>query len=103
MRQTWVESTNQYDNSTGYYEIKILSSGYLNFEYLLSSETNYDFFKLYVNNSQKMSDSGQYENYKSYKIYVYSGDVIRFYYTKDSSESRGDDKVIIKNIVLSYQ
>ncbi len=72
-------------------------SGYMTFDYKVSSESGCDVLRVYVNGSQVFSASGE-EGYDSFSYYVYSGDLISFEYEKDGSISSGDDRAYIRDL-----
>ena len=66
----------------------------LEFDYLISSEANYDYLSVVLNgtdlhSSQKRTYSGIMTEYASYSMDVHSGDTVQIGYKKDSSGDRG--------------
>ena len=90
-------STNHEHDSRSVYDITAQSTGYMTFEYMVSSERNYDRLCVYVNGEQVLDASGMYE-YQSFSYRVYAGDSIRFVYSKDSSNSENEDCARIVNL-----
>lgn len=70
----------------------------VDFKYKISSESGYDYFKLYVNGSNVLSDSGL-KDWQSFSYNLPSGtNKIKFEYVKDSSMSSNDDCVYIDDL-----
>ncbi len=81
----------------------------LEFDYLISSEANYDYLSVVLNgtdlhSSQKRTYSGIMTEYASYSMDVHSGDKVQIGYRKDSSGDSGDDCLHLKNFraTVSY-
>lgn len=81
----------------------------LEFDYLISSEKNYDYMSVVVNgsdlhSSQKGNYSGIMTEYASYSMDVHSGDTVQIGYKKDSSGDRGEDCLRLKGfrVTASY-
>ena len=74
-------------------------SGTFSYDYKVSSESNYDYLKVYKNDTLLSSYSGTAtENDKL--IGVTAGDIIKFTYSKDRSGSIGDDACYIRNVYV---
>lgn len=74
----------------------------ISFRYRVSSETNYDFFKFFVNGSQLISESGDL-SWREYSYEVPSDGTYEFEwrYTKDGSVDRNDDCVYVDDVSVS--
>ncbi len=79
---------------TGY--ISGASSTLLSFDWIVSSESGWDWFNVYINGSQVLNLSGVDSDTYSQNI---SGDLtIKFEYIKDSSYQENDDQGYIRNL-----
>jgi hypothetical protein len=83
-------STNTAHSSTGSVSWTVQGDGTLYWKISVSSETNYDFARLYVNGVEKSKISGVTNTTGS--IAVTTGNSVEFQYTKDSSVSSNSDK-----------
>ena len=86
----YYESTNHNDYSSGYIIFNVLHDSVVTINFGVSSESNYDYFRIYKNGSQIYGISGSYSN-QILDIPVFAGDVLEFRYTKDGSVNRGSD------------
>ncbi|MGM9572319.1 MAG: hypothetical protein ACI3ZR_08910, partial [bacterium] len=79
-----------------------VGSAVCQFSYFISSESNYDKIIFYVDNAQKMSDSGIKSGWLKYAVKITgSGDhVLKWVYAKDSSASKGEDAAFIDKIII---
>jgi subtilisin family serine protease len=100
-----VVSTNQgFPSTESYFTLTIdMTRGEtLTFRYSVSSESNYDFFKFYVDGAQTISESGvvDWTNYtftaSSNKTYTF-----KWAYSKDYSVNRNDDCARVDDIIYS--
>ena len=73
--------------------------GTLTFWWKVSSESNYDYLRFYINGIQQASISG-YTSWQQRTYAVSEGDEIMRRYTKDGSVTRGSDKEWIDDITL---
>ena len=94
-------STNKAHKSSSIYAIQANVNVTITFEYNVSSESNYDKFYIYHNDTEKVVKSGTSNSYTSYTITLVAGDTLTFKYTKDSSNSQGDDCCYIKDLVVT--
>lgn len=81
------------DNEVSYFEtnVSLEKDAQLSFKYKVSSEQNWDYFKVYIDGQLVYEDSGE-TGWKVESIPVSSGEhTIRFAYEKDSSMSQGED------------
>ena len=75
----------------------------ISFDYKVSSENNYDYFRVYINDDEviKISGSHDYENYiKSFD--VPTDITLKFSYKKDDSASEDDDAGYFKNLKFIF-
>jgi len=77
-----------------------LSAGTLSFDFLVSSEEDYDFATILVNDEIYLSTSGSNEYAISIPLSEESNTVV-FVYSKDSYVSENDDAIYIRNLSLS--
>lgn len=76
----------------------------LSFKYLVSSEYNYDFFKVYVNGYEVLRDSGDNRSFKTFTHALNAGDnLIKFEYSKDSSADNNEDKAFVDDLKVTQQ
>ena len=76
-----------------------LGAGVISFDYLVSSEEEYDFFDVIVNGEVVLSQSGEMESFDSFELdLTESSNLIVFVYRKDESVAEGDDTVYLDNI-----
>ncbi len=81
-------------------EYEVLSSDSISFWYKVSSESNYDFLKFYIDNGQKASWSGE-EGWDRIACAVTAGiHTFKWTYSKDVSVSTGGDCAWVDFIVL---
>ena len=98
----WV-STNHGDSSTSYkeYALQVEVGDKLSFNYEVDSESGYDYLIIKINNVEVVKESGNKTG--SYnKTFLEAGDVkLYLSYTKDNSQSTGQDKASVSNITLN--
>jgi len=75
----------------------------ISFDYKVSSERNYDYFRVYINDDEVVKISGSHD----YKNYIKSFDVptditLKISYKKDVSVSRGGDAGYFKNLEFIF-
>lgn len=74
----------------------------LYFDYVLSSELGYDFFRVYINDTKVLETSGEREGY--FELPIIDGDnIIKFEYIKDNKFSNGEDGVFIDNVGITVE
>ena len=91
------------DNETTTLEItaEALGNDTISFYVKVSSETNFDFFKFYLDGVEKSSISGSSSDWTQKKYVVTAGThTLKFEYSKDYSNSTGQDAVWIDNLRL---
>lgn len=95
----WINSDIK-DYGTAFMKFTAKYSGTLSFSYVTSSEEDYDFLVLYVNDVYIFSKSGLMLFWEEFSGTVQQGDVISIGYYKDRQTSKYDDAVIVKNIEI---
>ena len=76
----------------------------VSFSYRVSSEQSYDYFRILLNGSKQVETSGTVSTaYTTYTVTLNAGDVLTLTYSKDYSNSSGDDCVYIKDLVMVYE
>ncbi|MCQ2449039.1 MAG: leucine-rich repeat domain-containing protein, partial [Clostridia bacterium] len=83
-------STNHNHSSTSTFTFTATATGTLQLQYGVSSESNYDFLKMFKNGSQIKSVSGSV-SWADLSVSVVKGDVVTIQYSKDGSDSSGSD------------
>ncbi|MCG7546831.1 serine protease [Pseudoalteromonas sp. Of7M-16] len=74
-----------------------------NFDYLISSEQNFDFLTVHHNGKELVNISGDPSTFESLTVNLDEGlNRIIFKYSKDGSVSAGTDNVILKNISTNF-
>ena len=98
-------STNKSHSSSSTFTITANIDMDITFEYKVSSEANYDKFTIMHNTTQVAQISGTTE-YVAKTLSLKKGDVLKFTYSKDGSQSKGTDcgyvKIITNDQSLSY-
>ncbi|MEE1143572.1 MAG: C25 family cysteine peptidase [Bacteroidales bacterium] len=74
----------------------------VSFHYKVSTENNYDFFRFYIDGTQKIKESGTSNTEWNYKKYTLTAGehILKWEYSKDQSQSSGEDCVRIDDIKL---
>ena len=90
-------STNKGNSSSSTFTIKIVSSGTMKIEYYTSTETNYDYIYIKRNGTNVCSASG-ITSWNSVELEVNANDRVEIVYSKDGSQSSGNDTVYFKII-----
>ncbi|WP_425331679.1 PKD domain-containing protein [Pseudoalteromonas viridis] len=76
----------------------------IRFEYLVSSEQNYDFFTAFLNGREIVRKSGVSDAYKQVSYNLKKGpNTIAFVYSKDFSHSTGKDNVTLKGLSIKVR
>ena len=96
-----ITSTNKTNNSSSTYTITAKCDFILELEYLVSSENNYDWLKIYHNSNEKVKTSGTSKTtFTTISISMNVGDIVTISYSKDSSSSGGSDCAKINILTL---
>lgn len=77
----------------------------VSFYYKVSSENNYDFFRFYIDGTQKIKESGTTNSEWKYKKYTLTAGehILKWEYSKDQSQSSGEDCVRIDDVRLPHK
>lgn len=77
----------------------------VSFYYKVSSENNYDFFRFYIDGTQKIKESGTTNSEWQYKKYTLTAGehILKWEYSKDQSQSSGEDCVRIDDVRLPHK
>ncbi len=77
----------------------------VSFYYKVSSENNYDFFRFYINGTQKLKASGTSNSDWQYKKFSLNAgeNILKWEYSKDYSSSSGEDCVRIDDVQLPHK
>lgn len=77
----------------------------VSFYYKVSSENNYDFFRFYIDGTQKIKESGTTNSEWQYKKYTLTAGehILKWEYSKDQSQSSGEDCVRIDDVKLPHK
>lgn len=103
--EDYVRSTNVNEASTDSWftlSLQMQAGETLSFRFKVSSETNYDWFRFYVNNSKQMERSGA----GSWETYTYTASsagtyLFKWSYEKDYSVNSNDDRAYVDDISYS--
>jgi hypothetical protein len=91
-------------NSKSILELVYAKASFTAFDYLVNSESNYDYLVIYVNGKEvyksKSSGNNGIDITGSFAHTFNAGDVLRVVYQKDSSGNRGDDHGVLSNFVI---
>ena len=69
----------------------------VSFSYKVNSERSADYFRVYLNGTQKIMIAGT-TSYEAFSVELKAGDILSFVYQKDGSVSSGNDCGYIKDI-----
>ncbi|KLR75267.1 hypothetical protein ABH20_00805, partial [Geobacillus sp. T6] len=82
--------------------VNLPQGGRIEFDYLVSSESGYDYLRFYINGTQQFSDSGNNTTFKHFSKDLTPGSyTFKWQYSKDGSVSSYDDQAYIDNIFIS--
>ncbi len=86
------------NSSSSSYTLTMTSGGTFTYSYKTSSESGYDKLTVYKNGTATNVSgvSGVQTSFTEVALEVVAGDIIKFTYSKDSSQASGDDAVYIK-------
>ena len=99
---SWV-STNKSDGTTSQtsYTFNVVNGDELTFDWLMSSDSNYDWLVVTLNGDEILKKSGEASGSYSYPFTTAGTMTLVVKYTKDGSQSKGNDKAEVYNIKLS--
>ena len=92
-------SANHNNSTTATLKMMATSKTVVSFSYKVNSERSADYFRVYLNGSQKVTISGT-TSYEAFSIVLNAGDVLSFAYQKDGSVSTGNDCGYIKDLTV---
>ena len=102
--ETFESSNAGVSSSKSILELVYAKASFTAFDYLVNSESNYDYLVIYVNGSEvyksKSSGNNGIDITGSFAHTFNAGDVLRVVYQKDSSGNRGDDHGVLSNFVI---
>ena len=102
---TFTSTNNGQKNSKAILEFVFAKESFTAFDYLVNSESNYDYLTIYVNNQEvyksKVSGKNGIDITGSFVYTFKAGDVLRIQYQKDSSGNQGSDMAVISNVVIN--
>ncbi|WJQ14589.1 hypothetical protein QT238_03085 [Geobacillus stearothermophilus] len=82
--------------------VNLPQGGRIEFDYLVSSESGYDYLRFYINGTQQFSDSGNNTTFKHFSKDLTPGSyTFKWQYSKDGSVSSYDDQAYIDNLVIT--
>lgn len=99
MYEDWT-STNKGQNSStssNTYTVEANKDWMLSFDWTVSSESNYDFLIVTINNKEVLKESGEKSGSYNYTFPSDGTYTVVVKYTKDSSEHKGNDQATISN------
>ena len=94
-------STNKTDSTTSTYTITAERAFTLELQYKVSSESSFDWLKIYHNSIEKVKVSGQ-TSFTTISISMAVGDTVKISYSKDSMLSSGSDCAWVNIITEVY-
>lgn len=96
----WTSGNAGKDNSTS--AIKVVANGdiVVSFNYVVSCEGGYDWFRVVVN-GENVHSASEYNASDSQSITLKAGDVLEIRYIKDSSGKEGSDNVKLSNFKIN--
>ena len=102
---TFSSSNQTVGSSYSTLEITFAKQSFVSFDYLVNSESNYDFIIVTVNGTQVLSTKVSGYNGKdvsgSFSDTFEAGDVVVIQYKKDSSGNQGTDTATISNLIIN--
>ncbi len=102
---SFTSSNKGVSNSSSVLVITFAKESFVSFDYLVNSESNYDFIIVSINGSQDLSTKISGFNAKditgSYTNTFEPGDVLEIKYKKDSSGNQGTDMAVISNLIIN--
>ena len=102
---TFTSTNKGQKSSKAILEFVFAKESFTAFDYLVNSESNYDYLTIYVNNQEvyksKVSGKNGIDITGSFVYTFKAGDVLRIQYQKDSSGNQGSDMAVISNVVIN--
>ncbi|REK58971.1 MAG: hypothetical protein C6P36_02715 [Geobacillus sp.] len=82
--------------------VNLPQGGRIEFDYLTSSESGYDYLRFFINGVEQFRDSGDNSTFKHFAKDLTPGQyTFRWQYSKDGSVSRFDDQAYIDNLTIT--
>ncbi|MDF9296113.1 phage tail protein [Geobacillus stearothermophilus] len=82
--------------------VNLPQGGRVEFDYLVSSESGYDYLRFYINGVEQLKDSGNNTSFKRFAKDLTPGTyTLKWQYSKDGSMSKYDDQAYIDNLSIS--
>ncbi|KIP21141.1 Phage-related protein [Anoxybacillus ayderensis] len=82
--------------------VHLPQGGRIEFDYLVSSESGYDYLRFYINGVEQFKDSGNNTSFKHFAKDLASGTyTFKWQYSKDGSVSSHDDQAYIDNLSIT--
>ena len=94
-----ITSQNHLNSSVASMQIVATATMTVNFRYKVDSESNFDYFRIYLNGMEQVLISGN-TAYETYSIILNAEDRLSFEYQKDGSSSSGKDCAYVKDLVI---
>ena len=95
-----VYSVNQSHSSASVLTVSFTQTGYITFSVRTSSQQDYDYLYVRHNGNEVYTISGDSGWSDEICVDVIPGDVVTFIYSKDDSESTGEDRAYIRNLAF---
>ncbi|GHV72416.1 hypothetical protein FACS1894201_01460 [Bacteroidia bacterium] len=95
-----------YHNTTSSFSTTVsnIDSITVSFEWAVGSESNYDYFKFYIDGTERISYSGSRTFYTSYSVKLPAGShSLVWQYSKDDSESSSWDGARVRQLMVTYR
>ncbi|OAO80585.1 Alpha-tubulin suppressor and related RCC1 domain-containing protein-like protein [Anoxybacillus flavithermus] len=82
--------------------VNLPQGGRIEFDYLVSSESGYDYLRFYINGVEQFKDSGNNTSFKHFAKDLTPGTyTFKWQYSKDGSVSSNDDQAYIDNLSIT--
>ncbi|OQM47541.1 hypothetical protein B6A27_00410 [Anoxybacillus sp. UARK-01] len=82
--------------------VNLPQGGCIEFDYLVSSESGYDYLRFYINGVEQFKDSGNNTSFKHFTKDLTPGTyTFKWQYSKDGSVSSNDDQAYIDNLSIT--
>lgn len=102
---TFTSGNKEKGSSKSILEITFAKESFTAFQYVVNSESNYDFLTIYVNGDEvyksKVSGKNGVDITGAFSYTFAPGDVLKIQYQKDSSGNQGLDCVVLSNFVIN--
>ena len=98
---TFKSSNYNVSSSASWFTIVAQSNITVTFNYQVSSESGYDFFRVYKNSSMTLYEISGSSSVYSGSATLSAGDTLKFLYSKDGSYNSGNDRATVSNIMVN--